>query len=133
MREQKAAYRITDLAQSERPRERLAKLGAQSLADAELLAILLRVGVQGENAIQVAQRLLTEFHGLIGLHRTPYEVMCQEHGLGPAKTAQIKPALEIGNRMRTMSPDERSTIHSPADAAALLDFDMSALEQECDD
>jgi DNA repair protein RadC len=53
-------YRITDLQVSDRPRERLAALGAQALANAELLAILLRVGVQGENAVQVGQRLLVK-------------------------------------------------------------------------
>jgi DNA repair protein RadC len=50
----KPVYRITDLAIEERPRERLARLGSQALSSAELLAILLRVGVQGENSVQVA-------------------------------------------------------------------------------
>ena len=62
-------YRITDLAVDERPRERLEKLGAQALSNAELLAILLRVGVRGENAVEVGQRLLSTFEGLAGLHR----------------------------------------------------------------
>jgi DNA repair protein RadC len=62
----KPMYRITDLAESERPRERLARLGAQSLSNAELLAILLRVGVPGENAVQVGQRLLQTFGGISG-------------------------------------------------------------------
>ena len=63
------SYRITDFAESERPRERLARLGPKSLSNAELLAILLRVGVKGENAVQVAQRLLNTFDGVLGLHR----------------------------------------------------------------
>jgi len=53
-----------------------------------------------------------------------------QHGLGPAKAAQIKAALELGNRMRLETPDERQSIHSPADAAALVQFEMSVLEQE---
>ena len=57
MREHSATYRITDLDQDERPRERLAKHGPQALSSAELLAILLRVGVPGENAVQVGQRV----------------------------------------------------------------------------
>ena len=65
----KPAYRITDLHEAERPRERLASLGPQALSNAELIAILLRVGVTGENAVQMGQRLLQEFGSLNGLHR----------------------------------------------------------------
>ncbi len=63
----KPVYRITDLAADERPRERLARLGPQALSKAELLAILLRVGVAGENAVQVGQRLLNEFKDAGGI------------------------------------------------------------------
>ena len=126
----KPVYRITDLAEAERPRERLALLGAQALSNAELLAILLRVGVPGENAVQVGQRLLSEFKGLAGLHRAPFEELCHQHGIGEAKAAQIKAAIELGCRMARETPEERPTINSPADAAALVAYEMSALEQE---
>ena len=59
-------YRIRDLDTNDRPRERLAKVGPEALSNAELLAILLRVGVRGENAVQVGQRLLNTFGGLSG-------------------------------------------------------------------
>ncbi len=124
------SYRITDLASSERPRERLAQLGAQALSNAELLAILLRVGVRGENAVQVGTRLLQSFGGLSGLHRASYAEVCNQHGIGLAKAAQIKAAIELGRRLTLESPEERPAIHSPADAAALVQFEMSALEQE---
>lgn len=130
MTDDKPTYRITDLAASERPRERLARLGAQSLSNAELLAILLRVGVPGENAVQVGQRLLHTFGGISGLHRASFEQVCAQHGLGEAKTAQIKAAIELGHRMSLESPEERPGINSPADAAALVQYEMSALEQE---
>lgn len=130
MSEHNTMYRITDLAASERPRERLAKHGPGTLSDAELLAILLRVGVPGENAVQLAHRLLNTFGGVSGLHRAPFEVVCEQHGIGQAKAAQIKAALELGNRLMLESPEERPSIHSPADAAALVQFSMSALEQE---
>ena len=123
-------YRITDLDQAERPRERLAKLGPQALSTAELLAILLRVGVPGENAVQVGQRLLQSLGGLAGLQRASYEEVCSQHGVGPAKAAQIKAAIELGRRLVVEAPQERPAIHSPADAAALLQYEMSALEQE---
>jgi DNA repair protein RadC len=126
----KPVYRITDLAADERPRERLAHLGPQALATAELLAILLRVGVPGENAVQVGQRLLTTLGGISGLHRTPFEELCNQHGIGEAKAAQIKAAIELGRRLALESPDERPAVNSPADAAALVAYEMSALEQE---
>lgn len=126
----KPVYRITDLHESERPRERLAAQGAQALSNAELLAILLRVGVQGENAVQVGQRLLQNFNGLGGIHRAPFTELLNERGLGEAKAAQIKAAIELGRRLTLESPEERTTINSPADAADLVRYEMSALEQE---
>ncbi len=123
-------YRITDFDEAERPRERLARLGAQSLSNAELIAILLRVGVPGENAVQVGQRLLQTYGGISGLQRADFKEVCTQHGLGTAKVAQIKAAIELGRRLTLESPEERPAIHSPADAAALVQYEMSALEQE---
>jgi len=130
MREQAAAYRITDMEASERPRERLARHGPQVLNNSELLAILLRVGTAGENAVQMAQRLLSDLGGLAGIHRCPYEEVCNQHGIGPAKAAQIKAAIELGRRLTSVAPEERPAIHSPSDAADLVKYEMSALEQE---
>lgn len=130
MKEAYTTYRITDLDQAERPRERLAKLGPQSLSTAELLAILLRVGVVGENAVQVGQRLLQSLGGLAGLQRASYEEVCSQHGVGPAKAAQIKAAIELGRRLVVEAPEERPAIHGPGDAANLVQYEMSALEQE---
>ncbi|MDP3185032.1 MAG: DNA repair protein RadC [Anaerolineales bacterium] len=126
----KPVYRITDLAIDERPRERLARLGPQALANAELLAILLRVGVTGENAVQVGQRLLQTFGGLAGLHKATFDEVRAQHGIGEAKVAQIKAAIELGRRLMLESPEERPMINSPADAAALVQYEMSGLEQE---
>lgn len=130
MRESPATYRITDLSANDRPRERLAELGPQALSNGELLAILLRVGVQGENSVQLGQRLLNEFGGLHGLHRASVIEICNIHGVGMAKAAQIKAAIELGVRLRLEAPEEKPAIHSPADAAALVQYEMSALPQE---
>jgi len=130
MREQAAAYRITDMEVSERPRERLARLGPQVLSNAELLAILLRVGTPGENAVQMAQRILQNLGGLTGIHRSPYEDVCNQRGIGPAKAAQIKAAIELGRRLTREAPEERPAIHSPSDASDLLQYEMGVLEQE---
>jgi DNA repair protein RadC len=123
-------YRITDLQASDRPRERLAALGPGALSNPELLAILLRVGVKGENAVQVGQRLLSKYKNLRGIHRAPFDDLVHERGIGAAKAAQIKAAIELGKRLQLESPGERPTVNSPADAAALVQHDMSILEQE---
>jgi DNA repair protein RadC len=120
MEDRQAVYRITDLAEDDRPRERLAKLGAQVLSNPELLAILLRVGIRGENAVQVGQRLLKDLNGLRGIHRSTFEDLYAQQGIGPAKAAQIKAAIELGRRLAAEEPESRATIHSPADAAALV-------------
>ncbi|MEN4042413.1 MAG: DNA repair protein RadC [Anaerolineaceae bacterium] len=129
-RESPATYRITDLSASDRPRERLAELGAGSLSNPELLAILLRVGIQGENSVQMGHRLLVDLGGLRGLHRASIQEISQQRGMGLAKAAQIKAAIELGVRLRVEAPDERAAIHNPSDAAALVEYEMSGLPQE---
>ena len=124
------SYRIKDLDQNERPRERLATMGAQVLSTAELLAVLLRVGVEGENAIQVGQRLLKDFNGLTGLQRATYSEIRAQHGIGEAKAAQIKAAIDLGRCLAAQTPEDRPIIHSPEDAADLVQYEMSSLEQE---
>lgn len=126
----KPTYRISDIHEADRPRERLENLGPQALTNAELIAILLRVGIKGENAIQVGQRLLKEFGNLRGLHRVPFKELKSQRGMGEAKASQIKAAIELGKRLQLEAPEEKPVINSPADAAALVDYDMSALEQE---
>ncbi len=122
--------RIKDIQILERPRERLAKMGANVLSTAELLAILLRVGVEGENAIQIGQRLLREFNGLAGLQRASFAEIRAQHGIGEAKAAQIKAAIDLGRRLASQTSIDRPVVHSPEDAADLVQYEMSALDQE---
>jgi len=126
----KVSYRISDLQESERPRERLRSEGADKLGNAELLAILLRVGVPGESAVQVGERLLHAFGGLAGIHRAPFEELVAQHGIGEAKAAQIKAAIELGRRLQESPAEEHDTINNPAQAADLVKYDMQALEYE---
>lgn len=123
-------YTIKDMSAEERPRERLARLGPQSLTTAELLAILLRVGMVGESAVQVGQRLLHTFGGISGIHRASFEELSNQKGVRLAKAAQIKAALELGRRLVLEAPEERPAIHGPAEAAELVQYEMGALEQE---
>jgi DNA repair protein RadC len=121
---------IKDLPSSERPRERLARLGAGALLDSELLAIILRVGVGGENAVRMAERLLGHFGGLSGLARASVAELSSVKGVGVAKAVQFKAAFELGRRLLIESPDERPQVLSPGDAARLLMGEMSLLSQE---
>lgn len=130
IKDERVNYRIMDLAETDRPRERIEKYGPQALSNAELLAILLRVGMAGENVIQLSQRLLADFQGLRGLHQASFDDVCRKKGIGPAKAAQILAAIELGRRIRLETVEEKAAIHSPGDAAALVEYEMSALQQE---
>ena len=121
---------IKDLPVDERPRERLARAGEGALSTAELLAIILRTGLGGENVLAMATRLISKYNGLPGLARASFAELQAEKGLGKAKTAQIKAALELGRRMLLSSPEDRFAVRSPADVAQLLMAEMAHLEQE---
>jgi DNA repair protein RadC len=123
-------FRIRELPPREQPRERLRDAGPAALSDAELLAILLRVGVSGTNVVQLAQQLLSEHKGWSGLLRADYHELCRRRGVGEAKAATLKAALEIGRRLLIAGLDERPQIRSPADVASLLLLEMGHLEQE---
>ena len=121
---------IKEMPASERPRERLQAYGESVLSTSELIAILLRTGIEGQSAINVASRLLKEHRGLAGLARCSFDQLANVKGLGPAKVAQLKAAFELGRRLLNESPEERPQIRCPADAANLLMSEMSLLEQE---
>jgi DNA repair protein RadC len=104
--------------------------GVKALSNAELISILLRSGIEGKNALQLAQEVIAEFGGLAGLHRASYEELCDRKGIGPAKAAQLMAATELGRRLAIATPEERPKIESPEDAAGLLLYEMGALEKE---
>src|SRR3989304_5825505 len=130
MKESPASYRISDLAATDRPRERLADVGPENFKTEELLAILLRVGVSGENAVQMGQRLLLDMKGLNGLQKATFFELAQQHGLGTAKAAQIKAAIELGRRLVLENPDQPVYLNNPQSAAELVKFEMAAFTQE---
>lgn len=82
----------------ERPREKLLHRGANTLSDAELLAIFLRTGVKGLTAVDLARQLLTHFGNLHGVLSADRQSFCQQHGLGDAKFAQLQACLEMSRR-----------------------------------
>ncbi len=121
---------IRQLPAQERPRERLREHGSRYLNNAELVAILLRTGISGENAISLAMRLLAEFDGLPGLAGADFADLIQQRGLSDAKTCEILAALELGRRIASLAPAERSQISCPQDAANLVSAEMGLLSQE---
>ena len=127
---QRYSLSIKEMPGEDRPREKLVKLGPGALTDSELLAILLRVGVQGENVIALSQRMLRDYGGLTGLSRIPLAELCELRGMGEAKAAQLKAALEIGRRLLLAEPDQRLQVRSPGDIANPLILEMAGLEQE---
>ena len=129
-RENKATYRITDLEANERPRERLERNGPEGLSKAELLAILLRVGMEGKNSMQLGEELLEKLGGLPGIQRASFAQLCAVPGIGPAKAAQLKAAIELGRRLVVEAPALSSAISSPTDAVDLVRYEMQALPQE---
>lgn len=100
---------------SDRPRERLASLGAGALSDAELLALMLRTGSGGTDALGVAQLLLATCGGLSGLRRASEGDLLGVPGLGPAKTASIGAAIEMGRRLAARRLRPGDAIRGPVD------------------
>lgn len=122
--------RMCDVPEGDRPRERLREYGPESLTDAELLAILLRVGSTGMNVIELARQLLHEFGGWRGLQRADFADVVGERGMGEAKAAQVKAALEVGRRLALLSPGTRMRISAPRDIVALMQVEMAHFDQE---
>lgn len=121
---------IRELPIQERPRERLRRYGADPLSNAELISLLLGSGLPGENALALANRLLARFGGLNGINKAAFSELCAERGLSAAKAGQLLAALELGRRSHAYASQDRPVIHSPEDAANLLQAEMSLLEQE---
>jgi DNA repair protein RadC len=112
------------------PRERLEQTGPETLDDHELIAILLRTGTAQEGVLRLSQRLLRESGGFVGMQRRDFRELLEFGGLGPAKAATLKAALEIGRRMARLPIEERPAISSPEDVVDLIGYEMAALEQE---
>ncbi len=126
----RANLTIKELPPDGRPREKLKALGASALSEAELLAIILRVGTHGESVVDLSTRLLLSYGGLVGLSRISFAELCEVHGLGEAKACQLKAALEMGRRLLLAQPEERIQVRSPADLAPLLILEMAPLDHE---
>ena len=121
---------IKNLPEEERPRERLARHGASVLSNAELLAILLRTGTKEESAISLAHRILVQEQGLRYLADSNVEQLSSINGIGKAKAAQIKAAIELGKRLAAFEPGADKPLKCPQDVAGLLMEEMRYLKKE---
>ncbi len=115
-----ASIRIKDLPDSERPRERLVEHGADALKNSELIAILLRTGLKGVSAIQVAEQLLQKFGSLGNLSRAGLPELRQIKGVGRDKAIALKSAFTLARRMALELQHEGPTLDNPDSIAVLL-------------
>jgi DNA repair protein RadC len=107
--------KIKDLYKNDRPREKLIKKGASALKKEELIAILLRTGTKGQNALQMAKSIVKNYDEKKLLNAT-YQELKNIHGVGPAKAVQILAAFEVGKRLYKEKEKSDVYINSPEDA-----------------
>jgi len=118
---------ISDWPAGERPRERLLAHGAGALSDAELVALLLRTGLRGKSAVELARDLLGQFGGVGGMLAAD---LAGIKGLGPAKIAQFAAALELARRSLTEQMKSRSALTSPGAVRDYLRLALAAKPHE---
>jgi len=113
-----------------RPREKLLVRGPAALADAELLALLLRTGLPGKNVLVLAQELVERFGGIAGLLNTPAEALKAIKGLGPAKRAELQAVLELARRALQQPLRERAVFDSPRTVGEYLQLQLDSRTHE---
>jgi len=122
---------VHDLPLSERPRERLLKLGSEALSSQEILALILGRGIKGESVIVTAQKLLTKFGNLKNLASASMEELTRIKGIGPAKAAQIKATFELSKRLEDSSNEiPKITVKSPEDAIKAAKSQLKGKKKE---
>ena len=115
---------------SDRPRERLLKLGPQALTEPELVAILLRVGYQGTNAVELGRQVIQTFGSLRAMTEAPLSALQEIKGLKGAKAAQLTAALEIARRAQLPDSREKITLRKPEVVANYLGTRLRGLSEE---
>ncbi len=122
---------ITEWPITERPREKLLERGEGSLSDAELLAIVLRTGVKGRDAVSFARSLLEEFGGLDAIVKMHPEMLMRIKGLGLTKAAQLRAVFELARRiMESENKESNPVVSSSIDAIKLLRPHLSNRNKE---
>lgn len=123
--------KIKDMPKSERPKEKLLTYGAEVLSNSELLAIILRTGMVGENVLELSNRLLSELEGLDGILSATFDDITSIKGIKDAKASQLLALAELFKRFRTLKAIQKEVkITSPKDVTNLLMGEMDDLNQE---
>ena len=116
---------------SERPRERLQKLGADALSAQEILALILGRGIAGESVMVTAQRLLSQFGNLKGIANASLEELSQVKGIGLAKASQIKAAFELASRLEGYSEaGDKPLVKTPEEVVNLVRSRLKGKKKE---
>lgn len=123
---------MKDIPNAERPYEKCLKQGAESLSDAELLAVLLRTGTKGENVLALAKRLLYQDGGagLLGIHQFSFQSLMKLKGIGKVKAVQILCLSELAKRLSKASVEPRLRFSSSQSVAEYYMEDLRHRNQE---
>ena len=121
---------IKDLPPDARPREKLLAQGPAALADAELVALLLRTGLKGTSVLQLAQQVLDAFGGVAGLLHADSSDLKRIKGLGPAKRAELAAVVELARRSLQQRLADRPAFDSPQAVRDYLQLQLAAREHE---
>ena len=121
---------LKDIPIDARPREKLLSRGPGALGDAELLALLLRSGLPGKNALQMGQELLDKFGGVAGLLHTGADALGSIKGLGPAKRAEIVAVLELARRALAAQLKQQTLFDSPEAVRDYLQLQLGSRPHE---
>jgi len=127
----KDSFTVRDLPVGERPRERLLKLGSEALSVQEILALILGRGIKGKSVLDISQKLVSRFGGLRGIASASVEELTQTKGIGPAKAAQIKAAIELSKRLEADAAEKPGRVlKSPDDVAAEVRSQLKGKKKE---
>jgi DNA repair protein RadC len=123
------SVKIRELPEEDRPREKLLKHGADGLSTSELIAILLRTGVPGKNAVEIGREILAKFKTLTALSRIAAQELAEIPGIGPAKAVQLAAAFKLADRMMKEKVS-RQKMDSPELVNEFFGAEMRALTKE---
>lgn len=121
---------VRDLPERMRPREAMARVGAQHVPDDTLIAVLLRGGIKGVNVSELARGLLERYGSLTALAQAPVEELAGLAGMGPVKAQVLQAALELGRRLEAERVPNRAVVKTPQDVVQLVRSDSRRLETE---
>ena len=124
------SYTVRDLPLSDRPRERLLRLGPESLSTAELLAIIINTGTQGDSVLMTSQKLLSEFGNLQNIVPASIEQISRVRGIGRAKAIQIKAALELARRIDDPDYKQGKLVQTPDEAVKSVQSKLKGKKKE---